>query len=256
MHQKSAPRSPKTPRAGAPPLHSGTAAVLQQPLATAASAATSKAWITGAEEAPPPPQKQERVLSNSFSEADFVEVFKQSRDLFATLHGWEYTAKVEGCHVYRKREPGQQLYTYRGAGRYEQIDPKGFHDVYMDVSYATEVSQFTKEAGIFRDDGAARLVVKFPFPLADREYRIYRESRMFRLSDGRRAWIIMMRPSVELPDDPPVKRGRILCMNNFQAMVLEEDPERPDAPMLYIHFFDDPGGGIPACTYDMTDESF
>lgn len=30
-------------------------------------------------------------------------------------------------------------------------------------------------------------------------------------------------------------------------MVLEEDPNEPDQPKLYIEFYDDPGGAIPAC---------
>lgn len=176
-------------------------------MAHAASAASAAASANSPQKAA---NSQQEPQSRHFSDEDFMALFRQSRDVRSAVEGWEFTANVEFCAVYRRRERGRSLYTYRAVGTYDRIDPKLFHDVYMEYKFAPEMSQFTREAEVFRDDGAIRLVVKFPFPLTDREYRFYRESRMIWLRDGRRVWLVLMAPADSRPDDVPLRKSRLL----------------------------------------------
>eukprot|EP00730_Choanoeca_flexa_P015432 TRINITY_DN7087_c0_g1_i1.p1 TRINITY_DN7087_c0_g1~~TRINITY_DN7087_c0_g1_i1.p1 ORF type:complete len:406 (+),score=72.26 TRINITY_DN7087_c0_g1_i1:1481-2698(+) len=186
---------------------------------------------------------QNRVIVH-FTNRQYAEAFIESRDPASSLAGWEFMSAVGTMDMYRRKKPGIPLYEYQGIGTFADVHGKLFHDSYLDIDFQAEISQFIYETTHFYGKpGPARLCVKFPFPLSDREYIVYRESRTISLESGIQVFIILME-HVELPG-VKLKKGVVRVKENFTKIVIEMDPKDPTNPKLFIKLFEDPHGSIP-----------
>eukprot|EP00045_Choanoeca_perplexa_P017604 m.259203 g.259203 ORF g.259203 m.259203 type:complete len:415 (+) comp17585_c0_seq4:112-1356(+) len=179
-----------------------------------------------------------------FSNDQYAQVFKDSRDPAASIAGWEFLTSVGTIDLYRRKHSGSSLYEYQAVGVFEDVHGKLFHDSYLDIVFQAEISQFIFESNYPRGSpGPCHLCVKFPFPLSDREYTLYRESRHVKLDSGEEVFIILME-HIDLPE-VSTKRGIVRVKSNLSKIVIEMDPNNPTNPKLYIKLFEDPNGSIP-----------
>ncbi|XP_072339984.1 phosphatidylcholine transfer protein [Scyliorhinus torazame] len=113
--------------------------------------------------------------------------------------------------------------------------------MYMDLEYRKQWDSYVKELYEQECDGQKVIYweVKYPFPLSNRDY-VYRRERHDLDVGGRKIWVIVAKCVPGLP----AKSGIIRVEDYHQTMALESDGKK--GTKVFMHYFDNPGGMIPA----------
>ncbi|XP_058025407.1 phosphatidylcholine transfer protein isoform X2 [Ahaetulla prasina] len=113
----------------------------------------------------------------------------------------------------------------------------------MDLNYRTKWDQYVKNVREKTQDGKTAIYweVKFPFPLANRDYVFVRERQDMEL-DGQKIYVILAKSvnTVKFSEKPGIVR-----VKNFrQGVAFASDGKK--GCKVFMTYFDDPGGKLPS----------
>ncbi|EGD73867.1 hypothetical protein PTSG_05562 [Salpingoeca rosetta] len=183
-------------------------------------------------------------------DAELRQAYKDFEQMEAgNTTGWEYMFDVEDWKLYRRRKEGSHLYEYMTFGHGRDMEMQLMYQVYMDLDYTKIWHAYCRDVISYEAEfeGEAQLfVVKCPFPLADREYAFVRHARQMK-RNGRRMYLILSHTARDCLTNPPkTERGIVRIPEHRQVIVMEENPSDPQRPLIFMYYFDDPGGSIPS----------
>ncbi|XP_007441902.1 phosphatidylcholine transfer protein [Python bivittatus] len=156
---------------------------------------------------------------------------------------WQLLSDAEGVCIYRLYDEKSGLYEYKIYSILADCSPELCADVYMDLNYRTKWDQYVKELCEKTQDGKTAIYweVKFPFPLANRDYVFVRERQDMDL-DGQKIYVVLAKSvnAVKFPEKPGIVRVK----NYKQGVAFESDGKK--GCKVFMSYFDDPGGKLPS----------
>eukprot|EP00043_Microstomoeca_roanoka_P019594 m.223234 g.223234 ORF g.223234 m.223234 type:complete len:416 (-) comp17026_c3_seq15:5257-6504(-) len=163
--------------------------------------------------------------------------------------GWEYLFDVEDWRLYRRKKEGSELFEYMTHGHGREMEMRLMYQVFVDIHYVKDWHAYCKDIKAYKSetDGDAELfVVKCPFPLANREYAFTRHACQTH-RDGKLVYIIVSRTALDCMTNPPkADKSNVRIPDHHQVIVIEENPQDRERPLIYMYYYDDPGGSIPS----------
>lgn len=160
------------------------------------------------------------------------------------LSRWERVYKDECIVLYRSRPEDSTLYHYRIEGRLE-YSAATFFDVNCDLEYRKEWDGYAKELHVIETcpnithADVVYWCVRFPFPLANRDYVYHRRVAYL---DESKSFIIVSRAGKH--ETTPEKKNTVRVDQYFSKMVIRPiDPTSCDFRVVY---HDDLKGNIPS----------
>ncbi|XP_058025406.1 phosphatidylcholine transfer protein isoform X1 [Ahaetulla prasina] len=179
----------------------------------------------------------------AFSEDQFLAVSKELVSPSARPDTWQLLTNVQGLCIYRLYDEKSGLYEYKIYSKLTDCSPELCADVYMDLNYRTKWDQYVKNVREKTQDGKTAIYweVKFPFPLANRDYVFVRERQDMEL-DGQKIYVILAKSvnTVKFSEKPGIVR-----VKNFrQGVAFASDGKK--GCKVFMTYFDDPGGKLPS----------
>ncbi|XP_039204740.1 phosphatidylcholine transfer protein isoform X1 [Crotalus tigris] len=179
-----------------------------------------------------------------FSEDQFLAI---SRELVSPGGrpdaSWQLLTNVQGLCIYRLFDEKSGLYEYKIYSILTDCSPELCAEVYMDLNYRTKWDQYVKNVREKTQDGKTAIYweVKFPFPLANRDYVFVRERRDTEL-DGQKIYVILAKSvnTVKFSEKPGIVRAK----NYKQGVAFASDGKK--GCKVFMTYFDDPGGRLPS----------
>ncbi|XP_034268380.1 phosphatidylcholine transfer protein isoform X2 [Pantherophis guttatus] len=145
----------------------------------------------------------------AFTEDQFLAVSKELVSLSARPDTWQLLTNVQGLCIYRVYDEKSGLYEYKIYSILTDCSPELCADVYMDLNYRTKWDQYVKNVREKTQDGKTAIYweVKFPFPLANRDYVFVRERQDMEL-DGQKIYVILAKSvnTVKFSEKPGIVR--------------------------------------------------
>uniref|UniRef100_A0A8D0E8P0 Phosphatidylcholine transfer protein n=1 Tax=Salvator merianae TaxID=96440 RepID=A0A8D0E8P0_SALMN len=181
---------------------------------------------------------------SSFADEQFLAV---CRELAKPKEGsgstWQLMAESAGLSIYRLYDEKSGLYEYKVYGNLAECSPELCADVYMDLNYRLKWDRYLRELCEKTHDGRTVIYweVKFPFPLANRDYVFIRERQDLEV-DGKKIYVILSKSinAVKVPEKPGIVRVK----NYKQSVAFESDGM--NGCKVFMSYFDDPGGKLPS----------
>ncbi|KAI5621723.1 phosphatidylcholine transfer protein [Silurus asotus] len=180
-------------------------------------------------------------MALQFTDADFQEAWRELDE--PQLEGeWEIFTETTGVKIYRLYRKETGLYEYKVMATLSSCSPEQYADVYMDLAYRKQWDTYVKELHEKDCDGQKFIYweVKYPFPLANRDYVYVRERRDLQVN-GRKIWVVLARSSTV--SQCPEKSGLIRVKDYKQSVAMEDDGAQ--GTKVFMNYFDNPGGNIP-----------
>ncbi|XP_061477747.1 phosphatidylcholine transfer protein isoform X2 [Rhineura floridana] len=135
------------------------------------------------------------------------------------------------------------LYEYKVYGILADCAPELCAEVYMDLTYRTKWDRYLRELCEKTHDGRTVIYweVKFPFPMANRDYVFIRERQDMEV-DGKKIYVILAKSvnTAKFPEKPGIVRVK----NYKQSVAFQSDGKK--GSKVFLSYFDDPGGKVPS----------
>ncbi|XP_061477748.1 phosphatidylcholine transfer protein isoform X3 [Rhineura floridana] len=113
----------------------------------------------------------------------------------------------------------------------------------MDLTYRTKWDRYLRELCEKTHDGRTVIYweVKFPFPMANRDYVFIRERQDMEV-DGKKIYVILAKSvnTAKFPEKPGIVRVK----NYKQSVAFQSDGKK--GSKVFLSYFDDPGGKVPS----------
>ncbi|XP_044277419.1 phosphatidylcholine transfer protein [Varanus komodoensis] len=178
-----------------------------------------------------------------FSEDHFLAVCREvAKSREAATGSWQLMADSAGFSIYRMLDEKSGLYEYKVYSYLSDCSPELCADVYMDLNYRKKWDQYLREMCEKNLDGRTVIYweLKFPFPLANRDYVFIRERQDMEV-DGEKIYVILAK-SVSTSKFPE-KPGIVRVKNYKQSVAFQSDGKK--GTKVFMWYFDDPGGKVP-----------
>ncbi|CAH2292154.1 phosphatidylcholine transfer [Pelobates cultripes] len=191
------------------------------------------------------------MMALKFSEEDFQEAWREL-DHPAIQEPWQLFTESMGFQIYRLQDQESGLYQYKVYGGLSDCLPELFADVYMDLEYRKKWDQYVNALREVEseEDPVIYWEVKYPFPLANRDYVYVRERQDLDV-DGRKIFVILAK-SVSV-NHCPEKSGIIRVTAYKQSLAIESDGS--SGCKVFMYYFDNPGGMLPSWLINWTAKS-
>ncbi|KAG7274895.1 hypothetical protein CRUP_018531 [Coryphaenoides rupestris] len=180
-------------------------------------------------------------MSLHFGQEEFDAARRELDDI--QLGGeWELLTENMGVKIYRLFDQETKLYEYKVVGVLSDCPAELCADVYMDLGYRKQWDTYVRELQEkeFDDHTAIYWVVKYPFPMSDRDYVYIRERKDFQV-EGRTIYVVLARSS---PNTPLAEKSGVIRVKDYkQSLVMETDGA--GGTKVFLNYFDNPGGMIP-----------
>ena len=165
------------------------------------------------------------------------------------------TAAIASCacavaptEVYVWRKPVKDgLYEYQAVGLLNGVTPETCHQVYSDLAYRKRWDDHMKKwSDVPGLPNGVHWVVKYPWPLSDRDY-VYTRVERTRPTVHGEAYVTLANAATAA--GVPPKSGLVRVKEYRQSVVFLPAPggssSGPVRTKVYLHYFDNPGGSIP-----------
>jgi len=139
------------------------------------------------------------------------------------------------------------LYEYQAVGLLNGVAPETCHRVYSDLAYRKRWDDHMKRwSDVPGLPNGVHWVVKYPWPLSDRDYVYTRVERTRPTAHGE-AYVTLANAATAA--GVPPKSGVVRVKEYRQTVVFLPAPGGssggPARTKVYLHYFDNPGGSIP-----------
>lgn len=157
--------------------------------------------------------------------------------------GWVLLVEAMGIKIHGLYHEQSGLYEYKVYGSLKECSPELCADVYMDLEYRKQWDGYVKELYEKKCNETTVIYweVKYPFPMSNRDYVYIRERKDLEVN-GRKILLILAK-SITVPECPE-KSGVVRVQDYKQSLALEDDGQM--GTKVYMSYFDNPGGSIPA----------
>lgn len=184
------------------------------------------------------------AVNQSTEQRDTREQLEEAEDPMA---GWQLLSEQDNCTVYYKRHGCDGLYQYKVIGSYNDITARDFMDVQVNNEerktwdlYALELKTIDRD--VTTGSEIVHWVLKFPFPMTNREYVFVRRSWISSNDDA----IVLINRSVEHPSVPQTRRY-VRVKHYFSEMVIKPSTFVDELGFQFeLTYFDDPGTCFPS----------
>ncbi|XP_062975976.1 phosphatidylcholine transfer protein [Elgaria multicarinata webbii] len=179
-----------------------------------------------------------------FPEDQFLSICREVLKPRETAGGpWQLMVDSGSFSIYRLLDEKTGLYEYKVYSLLPDCPPELCADVYMDLNYRTKWDQYLREMCEKTHDGLSVIYweLKFPFPLANRDYVFIRERQDMEL-DGQKIYVILAKSvtTSKFPEKPGIVRVK----NYRQSVAFVSDGKK--GSRVFMSYFEDPGGKIPS----------
>ncbi|XP_053231149.1 phosphatidylcholine transfer protein isoform X2 [Podarcis raffonei] len=179
-----------------------------------------------------------------FGEEQFLAVCREStKPREAARAAWELMAETASFCIFRLFDEKSGLYEYKVYATLGDCSPDVCAEVYMDLTYRTQWDRYLRDISEKPFEGRTVIhwEVKFPFPMANRDYVFIRERKDMEL-EGKKIYVILAK-SVNTSKFPE-KTGIVRVKNYKQCVAFESDGKK--GSKVFMSYFDDPGGKVPS----------
>lgn len=178
-----------------------------------------------------------------FQNDQFVDFAKEFFN--PNLTKWQSYVETPEFKVYRRTsDRNTSLFEYRIIGGWKDIPARILSHVYLDLVYR---KTWDKHMISFQDLGsnAFHYLIKYPWPMSNRDYIYEIEKKKLQTKDGHRLWAILG----DSVNDPQIlakvthEKGVVSIDNYAQRIVIADDGA--NGSKVLMDYFDDPKGNIP-----------
>ncbi|KAI8975687.1 hypothetical protein BDF20DRAFT_624943 [Mycotypha africana] len=182
---------------------------------------------------------------------DFVKQYKNGNTLF---DGWEFYMKNEDYQVYRRpaHDRNPNLYEYRAIGGWKDVRAATLAHVYLDLDFREKWDKNMKSHQRFTVADSANaedhydglhFEIKYPWPLANRDYVYAMEKRVVRDDETSIDYQVILGESL-LASSFPQTKG-VVRIDTYKQNICLHPTEDGNGCYVFMDYFDDPKGNIP-----------
>ncbi|KAI8331612.1 hypothetical protein EDC96DRAFT_451753 [Choanephora cucurbitarum] len=172
---------------------------------------------------------------STFKDSDFISFAKQCKDL--SLDNWEFYVKTQEFTIYRQLHQG--LYRYRSIGTWTDIKADTLAHVYLDLEFRKQWDKNMLGYQLF--EGGTLFQMKYPWPLAHRDYAYVIEKR--KVQDDQRQYQVILGQS--LPASVYPEQKGVVRIDDYMQHICITATEDTKGCHIFMDYFDDPKGNIP-----------
>ncbi|XP_061477746.1 phosphatidylcholine transfer protein isoform X1 [Rhineura floridana] len=198
----------------------------------------------GASAGPSAAARKPEQTRGPFLEEQFLAICREvAKPREGASGSWELMAEAVSFSIFRLYDEKSGLYEYKVYGILADCAPELCAEVYMDLTYRTKWDRYLRELCEKTHDGRTVIYweVKFPFPMANRDYVFIRERQDMEV-DGKKIYVILAKSvnTAKFPEKPGIVRVK----NYKQSVAFQSDGKK--GSKVFLSYFDDPGGKVPS----------
>ncbi|KAI8080285.1 uncharacterized protein B0P05DRAFT_586920 [Gilbertella persicaria] len=174
-----------------------------------------------------------------FTEASFIDFLDQFRN--QSRDNWEFYLKTDEFSIYRQPVLDKGLYRYRSIGIWDDIRPDTLAKVYLDLDYRKQWDKNMESYTLFdfEDEIATHFHMKYPWPLAHRDYTYIIENRIV-IRDDKEYQVIL---GQSLPLDCYPEQKNVIRIDSYEQHICITS--HYNGCCVLMDYFEDPKGNIP-----------